>query len=327
MLVDRFHRVHDYLRLSITDRCNLRCVYCMPEAGMPWLERQQILSFEEITRLTRVCVSLGVTKVRITGGEPLVRRDVVELVSRLARIDGVQDLSLTTNGVLLDELAAPLRRAGLARLNVSLDSLTPQTFERLTRRDLFARVMRGIEAADAAGFHPVKLNMVVVRGLNDAEIDAFAALTRRTRYHVRFLEYMPLDGERRWDRGQIVSGAEILARLERLGPLEAIAADDPSDVARRYRFRDGQGEIGLILPVTEPFCADCSRLRITAEGAVKNCLFGQEEWNARDLMRAGASDDDLRALLRVAVGAKKAAFGGLDLDRDRSERSMSQIGG
>lgn len=294
---------------------------------MPWLERQQILSFEEITRLTRVCVSLGVTKVRITGGEPLVRRDVVELVSRLARIDGVQDLSLTTNGVLLDELAAPLRRAGLARLNVSLDSLTPQTFERLTRRDLFARVMRGIEAADAAGFHPVKLNMVVVRGLNDAEIDAFAALTRRTRYHVRFLEYMPLDGERRWDRGQIVSGAEILARLERLGPLEAIAADDPSDVARRYRFRDGQGEIGLILPVTEPFCADCSRLRITAEGAVKNCLFGQEEWNARDLMRAGASDDDLRALLRVAVGAKKAAFGGLDLDRDRSERSMSQIGG
>jgi cyclic pyranopterin phosphate synthase len=327
VLVDRFRRIHDYLRLSITDRCNLRCAYCMPAAGMAWLERDQILSFEEIARLTRVCVSLGVGKVRITGGEPLVRRDVVELVARLARIEGVRDLSLTTNGVLLDELAAPLRRAGLARLNVSLDSLTPETFERVTRRNLFDRVMRGIEAADAAGFHPVKLNMVVVRGLNDHELEAFATLTRRTRYHVRFLEYMPLDGERRWARDQIVTGAEILARLARLGPLETVEADDPSDVARRYRFRDGRGEIGLILPVSQPFCHACSRLRITAEGAVKNCLFGQQEWNARDLMRAGASDDDLRALFRVAIRAKRAAFGGLDLDRDRSQRSMSQIGG
>jgi GTP 3',8-cyclase len=327
MLVDGFGRVHDYLRLSITDRCNLRCVYCMPAAGMPWLERAQLLSFEEITRFVRVGVSLGVTKVRITGGEPLVRRDVTALVARLASIDGLRDLSLTTNGILLAELAAPLRRAGLGRLNVSLDSLRPETFARLTRRDLFARVMEGIEAATAAGFAPVKLNMVVVRGLNDAEVEDFALLTRRTPYHVRFLEWMPLDGDGQWHRDRLLPGAEILARLERLGRLEPIAACDPSDVARRYRFADGCGEIGLILPVTQPFCAECSRLRITAEGAVKNCLFGQEEWNARDLMRAGATDDDLRALLRVAVGAKRAAFGGLDLDRDRSERSMSQIGG
>jgi len=327
VLLDRFHRVHDYLRVSITDRCNLRCAYCMPESGLPWLDRAQVLSFEEITRFVRVCVSLGVTKVRITGGEPLVRRDVTGLVERLVGIDGIQDLSLTTNGVLLEELASPLRRAGLDRINISLDSLRRETFERLTRRDLFDRVMRGLEAAALAGFRPVKLNMVVVRGLNDGEIESFAELTRARPYHVRFLEYMPLDGDRRWCRDQIVSGAEMLARLEQLGPLDRVAADGPSDVARRYRFRGARGEIGLVLPVTEPFCAGCSRLRITAEGTIKNCLFGQQEWNARDLMRAGATDEDLCTLIRVAVGAKKAAFGGLDLDRDRSERSMSQIGG
>jgi len=327
VLLDRFHRVHDYLRVSITDRCNLRCAYCMPESGLPWLDRAQVLSFEEITRFVRVCVSLGVTKVRITGGEPLVRRDVTGLVERLVGIDGIQDLSLTTNGVLLEELASPLRRAGLDRINISLDSLRRETFERLTRRDLFDRVMRGLEAAALAGFRPVKLNMVVVRGLNDGEIESFAELTRARPYHVRFLEYMPLDGDGRWCRDQIVSGAEMLARLEQLGPLDRVAADGPSDVARRYRFRGARGEIGLVLPVTEPFCAGCSRLRITAEGTIKNCLFGQQEWNARDLMRAGATDEDLCTLIRVAVGAKKAAFGGLDLDRDRSERSMSQIGG
>jgi len=327
VLLDRFHRVHDYLRVSITDRCNLRCAYCMPESGLPWLDRAQVLSFEEITRFVRVCVSLGVTKVRITGGEPLVRRDVTGLVERLVGIDGIQDLSLTTNGVLLEELASPLRRAGLDRINISLDSLRRETFERLTRRDLFDRVMRGLEAAALAGFRPVKLNMVVVRGLNDGEIESFAELTRARPYQVRFLEYMPLDGDRRWCRDQIVSGAEMLARLEQLGPLDRVAADGPSDVARRYRLRGARGEIGLVLPVTEPFCAGCSRLRITAEGTIKNCLFGQQEWNARDLMRAGATDEDLCTLIRVAVGAKKAAFGGLDLDRDRSERSMSQIGG
>jgi cyclic pyranopterin phosphate synthase len=327
VLVDRFHRVHDYLRVSITDRCNLRCSYCMPQEGLPWLDRSEVLSFEEIARFVRVCVSLGVTKVRITGGEPLVRRDVAGLVSRLSNIDGLRDLSLTTNGVLLEALAAPLRRAGLDRINVSLDSLRRESFERLTRRDLFDSVMRGLEAAATAGFRPVKLNMVVVRGLNDGEIEAFAGLTRDRPYHVRFLEYMPLDGDGRWCREQLVPGAEMLARLERLGTLDRIAPESSSDVARRYRFRGAQGEIGLVLPVTEPFCGGCSRLRITAEGAIKNCLFGQQEWNARDLMRAGATDDDLRALVRVAVRAKKPAFGGMDLDRDRSERSMSQIGG
>ena len=327
MLVDGFGRVHDYLRVSVTDRCNLRCSYCMPEVGLPWLDRAQVLTFEEIVRFVRVCASLGVTKLRITGGEPLVRRGIVDLVAQLAGIDGLRDLSLTTNGVLLGELALPLRRAGLRRLNVSLDSLRPETFARITRRELFGRVMEGIEAAVAAGFAPIKLNMVVVRGVNDAEVEDFALLAWRTPFHVRFLEYMPLDGDGRWDRSQIVPGAEIVARLARLGPLERVVSPDRSEVARRYRFRDGQGEIGLILPVTEPFCAECSRLRITAEGAIRNCLFGREEWNARDLMRAGATDEDLRALVRAAVGAKKAAFGGLDLEHDRTERSMSQIGG
>jgi cyclic pyranopterin phosphate synthase len=299
----------------------------MPEAGMPWLDRDQVLSFEEITRFVRVCVSLGVTKVRVTGGEPLVRRDVADLVERLATIPGLRDLSLTTNGILLAELAGPLRRAGLRRLNVSLDSLRPETFARLTRRDVFGRVMEGIESAAASGFVPLKLNMVVIRGVNDDEIEEFALLTRRVRHHVRFLEFMPLDADGAWDRSRLVPGAEIVARLARLGPLERLEPHHPSDVAERYRFRDALGEIGLIQPVTQPFCAGCSRLRITAEGAVKNCLFGREEWNVRDLMRAGATDDDVRALVRVAVGAKKARFGGLDLDHDRVERSMSRIGG
>lgn len=326
-LIDRFGRVADYLRVSVTDRCNLRCQYCMPPEGLQWVARHQVLTFEEIVRFVRIATTVGIRKVRITGGEPLVRRDLALLIADLARLPDVEDLSLTTNGILLAEQARELHDAGLRRLNVSLDSLRPETFQQLTRRDLFGRVSSGIETAAAVGFTPIKLNMVVIRGTNEDEVEDFARLTVKRPFHVRFLEYMPLDGYGDWDRTKLVTGAEILERLARVGRLVPVRSEDPTEVARRFRYPGSEGEVGIITPVSQPFCATCSRMRITAEGAVKNCLFGQEEWNVRDLLRAGGSDEDIRTVLRLAVARKHAAFGGLDLDRDRSARSMSQIGG
>jgi len=326
-LVDTFGRVVNNLRISVTDRCNLRCQYCMPADGVPWVPKEQVLSFEEMVRIVRVMSGMGISKIRITGGEPLVRRGLTDLVERFSRLAGVEDISLTTNGVLLAPLAHALYKAGLGRINISLDSLRPDSFASITRANLFGRIKEGIQAAVEAGFDPIKLNMVVIRGVNDDEIADFARLTRHSHFEVRFLEYMPLDGYGNWDRNKLVSGAEILERLRAVGKLEMIQSNDRSEVAQRFRLSGCQGEIGLILPVTQPFCANCSRLRVTAEGFIKNCLFGQEEWNLRDLMRAGGSDEEVRAMIFVAVLKKKAAFGGLDLDYDRSARNMSQIGG
>jgi cyclic pyranopterin phosphate synthase len=299
----------------------------MPADGVPWVPREQILTFEEIVRAVLIVTELGITKVRITGGEPLVRRGLPELIEELAALPGVDDISLTTNGVLLAAQADALFKSGLRRMNISLDSLRPDSFASITRANLFGRIREGIQAAVEAGFDPIKLNMVVIRGVNDDEIADFARLTKNSRFQVRFLEYMPLDGYGNWDRTKLVSGSEILERLRAVGELESVRSDDRSEVAQRFRLRGFEGEIGLILPVTQPFCANCSRLRITAEGFIKNCLFGQEEWNIRDLMRSGGSDDDMRAMIHLAVSRKKAAFGGLDLDSDRSARNMSQIGG
>lgn len=326
-LVDTFGRVVNYLRISVTDRCNLRCQYCMPADGVPWVPKEQVLSFEEMVRIVRVMSGMGISKVRITGGEPLVRRGLTDLIARFSRLAGVEDISLTTNGVLLAPQARALFKAGLGRINISLDSLRPDSFASITRANLFGRIREGIQAAVEAGFNPIKLNMVVIRGVNDDEIADFARLTKHSHFEVRFLEYMPLDGYGNWNRSKLVSGAEILERLRAVGELEKIRSDDRSEVAQRFRLSGCQGEIGLILPVTQPFCANCSRLRVTAEGFIKNCLFGQEEWNLRDLMRAGGSDEEVREMIRLAVMRKKAAFGGLDLDNDRSARNMSQIGG
>ncbi len=326
-LVDSFGRVVNYLRVSVTDRCNLRCQYCMPADGVPWVPREQVLSFEEIVRVVRIMTELSITKVRITGGEPLVRRRLPELIERLSSLPGLDDISLTTNGVLLASQAHALFRAGLGRINISLDSLRPDSYASITRANLFGRIKEGIQAAVEAGFDPIKLNMVVIRGVNDDEIADFARLTRHSSFEVRFLEYMPLDGYGNWDRTKLVSGLEILERLRAVGELASIQSGDPSEVAQKFRLQGFQGQIGLILPVTAPFCANCSRLRVTAEGFLKNCLFGQEEWNVRDLMRSGGSDDEIRAMIRLSVFRKKAAFGGLDLDLDRSARNMSQIGG
>ena len=326
-LVDTFGRVVNYLRISVTDRCNLRCQYCMPADGVEWVPKEQVLSFEEMVRIVRVMSWVGISKVRITGGEPLVRRGLTDLVEQFSRLAGIEDISLTTNGVLLAPQAHALFKAGLRRINISLDSLRPDSFASITRANLFGRIKEGIQAAVEAGFDPIKLNMVVIRGVNDAEIADFARLTRHSHFEVRFLEYMPLDGYGNWDRTKLVSGAEILERLRAVGELETIQSDDRSEVAQRFRLSGSQGEIGLILPVTQPFCANCSRLRVTAEGFIKNCLFGQEEWNLRDLLRSGGSDEEVREMIRLAVLKKKAAFGGLDLDYDRSARNMSQIGG
>jgi cyclic pyranopterin phosphate synthase len=318
--------MHDYLRISITDRCNLRCQYCMPEQ-MAWMEREHILSFEEIVRFTQVAISLGVTKVRITGGEPLVRKDVVSLVERLGALDGITDLSLTTNGILLRKLSESLYKAGLRRVNISLDSLRPDRYHALTRRDTLPAVLDGIEAAAEAGFAPIKINVVMMKDVNIDEALDFAMLTRSRPFHIRFLEYMPLDGQELWKREDVVTGAQILALVRAGGEVEPVAPDDPSEVARRWRFRDGVGEIGFINPVSEPFCGTCSRVRLTADGMIKNCLLGNDEFHVKDVMRNGGSDEEIASLIRLAVTMKAEHHGINKPGFEKLSRNMSRVGG
>lgn len=325
-LIDTFGRKHDYLRISITDRCNLRCQYCMPE-HMAWMERADILTFEEIVRFTRVAISAGVTKIRITGGEPLVRRDVVSLIERLGSLDGLTDLSLTTNGVLLRKLSEPLYKAGLRRVNISLDSLRPERYHTLTRRDTLPAVLDGIEAAADAGFSPIKINAVMMKDVNVDEALDFAKLTQSRPFHVRFLEYMPLDGQGRWRREDVVTGEQILARIRAAGEVEPVAADDPSEVARRWRFKGGLGEIGFINPVSEPFCDTCSRVRLTADGMIKNCLLGNDEFDVKRIMRTGGSDEDIASLIHLAVRMKAEHHGINKPGFEKLSRNMSRVGG
>jgi GTP 3',8-cyclase len=326
-LVDGFGRVHTDLRISVTDRCNLRCTYCMPEEGLIWLPRSEILSFEEIERVAWVAHGLGVDSVRLTGGEPLLRANVVDLVGRLGRV-GFADLSMTTNGTGLARLAPALAAAGLHRVNVSCDSLRPDRFGQIRRRGVLAGVLEAMDAAEAAGLRPAKVNVVVMAGVNDDEVVDFAAFARNTARIVRFIEFMPLDADGAWERSSVVPGDEILARIDATWPLEPAswrAAD--SAPADRYRFRDGRGEIGVITSVTKAFCGSCNRLRLTADGAIRNCLFAHDEISVRDLMRSGASDDELALLLRRAVWAKRAGHGINDPAFLRPARSMSMIGG
>lgn len=325
-LVDRFGRLHDSMRISITDRCNFRCVYCMPEE-VEFFPKEQILSYEEIVRLARIAGGLGVTKFRLTGGEPLVRRDVAALVSALAALPGVRDLSLTTNGVRLAEMARPLYQAGLRRLNVSLDSLDPERFAQLTRRNLFHQVVEGLEEAARVGFAPVKVNAVAIRGFTEAELLDFARLARERAFQVRFIEFMPLDGDDGWDHAQVLTGAEMVAAIDAVYPLEPAGRPHASDPASLYRFKDGRGEIGIIPTVSEPFCAACNRIRLTADGRLRYCLFATEETDLKTPLRAGATDDELAHLLVATVRAKwpghlinQAAF-------VKPARNMSQIGG
>jgi cyclic pyranopterin phosphate synthase len=326
-LTDTHGRTVRDLRLSITDRCNLRCVYCMPAEGMPWLAKQDLLTYEELTRFARVCLECGVQGVRLTGGEPTVRADLPVLVRMLHALDPALDLSLTTNGLKLKEMSPALRGAGLQRVNVSLDTLVPERFHRLARRDRLHEVLEGLEAARAAGFSPIKVNAVLMRGENDDEIVPLARWARDQGYELRFIEWMPLDFQHSWDRSQLVPGEEALARIGEVFPLEAEEGDDPSAPARTFRYRDGTGRVGVIASVTRPFCGRCDRIRLTADGQVRTCLFAHQEYDFRRLMREGGSDDDIESLLRAAVLRKQPGHLISQPGFVQPERGMSAIGG
>jgi GTP 3',8-cyclase len=327
-LRDSWGREIKSVRVSVTDKCNFRCTYCMPAEGLEWLGRKEILSFEEITRLVGVLARLGVDEIRLTGGEPLVRRDLPALVGMLARTVGVRDLSLTTNGVLLDRLAGPLVEAGLHRLNVSLDSLNHVRFAEITRRDALDSVLRGLDEAERyPELRPIKVNCVAVKGFTETEVPALAELARRKPYVVRFIEFMPLDADEAWREDDVLTGAEIRALIEaEHGPLVELPAK-ASSTARRFRFADGAGELGFVNPVSEPFCSSCDRIRITADGQLRTCLFSQREWDLKTPMREGADDEELIRLLRFAVRHKELKHRINDPGFVRASRSMSQIGG
>ncbi len=327
-LLDTFGRVADDLRISVTDRCNFRCVYCMPAAGLPWLARDQVLSFEEIVRVTRILVEqCGVRTIRLTGGEPLVRKGIEELTAMIAALDGSLDIAMTTNGILLEEKAAALKQAGLRRLNVSLDTLHADRFKDLARRDALDRVLRGLTAARAAGFSPIKLNMVVMRGQNDDEILDFARLARTEGYEVRFIEFMPLDADGIWSMDRVVASREIIDAIDREFPLEPVSDQKPAP-ATRFRFRDGsQGGVGVIPSVSDAFCKVCNRIRLTAEGHLRTCLFSIEEHDLKALLRGGASDDQVRDAIAKAVWQKEEGHKIGQADFVRPGKSMSQIGG
>jgi cyclic pyranopterin phosphate synthase len=329
-LIDSFGRRVKDLRISITDRCNLRCTYCMPAEGLKWLPREELLTYEEQARIAQVCVErFGFDAVRVTGGEPTLRAHLPRLVAMLAPL-GV-DLALTTNGVKLPEMARPLAAAGLRRINVSLDSLRPETFGALTRRDDLDRVLAGIDTAIEAGLDPVKVNCVVIRGVNDDEVVDLAAFGRAKGVGVRFIEFMPLDADGEWSMDRVVPAQEILDRVDAVFPLARSEPGAHIEQAARYEFADGQGDIGVIPSVTDPFCADCDRVRITAEGRFRACLFALEETDLRAILRGPGSaddvDDQLAAAIEAAVAAKWAGHSIGRVEFVRPARSMSQIGG
>jgi cyclic pyranopterin phosphate synthase len=325
-LVDAFGRVADDLRISVTDRCNFRCTYCMPAEGLAWLPKDEILTFEELTRILGLFVSLGVRSLKITGGEPTVRADLPTLVRMFREVGPELDISITTNGVLLDRLSGPLAEEGVDRATVSCDSLLRHRFEEMTRRDAFEKVLTGLRAAEAAGLTPIKINCVVIGGTNDDEVVEFARWSRETGYEVRFIEYMPLDAEHAWERARVVPAARILSAIDDAFPL---AADgDTSQPATTYGFADGApGRIGVIPSVTEPFCDTCNRLRVTAEGQLRNCLFALSETDLREPLRAGATDDELVGLIRAGVWSKWSGHRIDHPDFVQPARSMSMIGG
>lgn len=305
-LIDTFGRVHDNLRISVTDRCNIRCFYCMLEEGIQFQPRQEILSFEEIARFARVAAGLGVTKLRITGGEPLVRKDLPHLVEMLAAIPGIRDIALTTNGVLLKDLARPLRDAGIGRLNVHLDTLNRERFLQITRRDDLGRVLEGIDTALALGL-PLKLNAVAVKGLVEDDLVPLAEFGRERGVEVRYIEFMPLDAQGIWDRNGVLTADEILAILaEKFGPLVEIPDRDVRAPATEYAFSDGVGRIGFIASISKPFCQNCNRIRLTADGHLRYCLFAIEETDVKALLRHDSPDSEIAAAIRSTVTAKWA---------------------
>ena len=346
-LVDSHGRVLRDLRVSLTDRCNFRCLYCLPEteaaqnfyrghwAHMPdsapivqqWVPRASLLSFEEIERVVRLAVQMGICKIRLTGGEPLLRHDTEKLVARLAAVEGIEDLAMTTNGFLFAEKARALRDAGLHRVSFSLDSLDRANFKKITGRDGLESVLESIRLAQELGFNPVKVNAVVIRDINHHEIEALAEFAREKNLSLRFIEFMPLDSARAWQKEMVVRGADIFKRLQARFTLHPVTTDNPSSTAKRWAFADGRGEIGIIAPVSEPFCGHCNRIRLTADGKVRTCLFSVTEHDLRAQIRNGASDDALGDWLRGVVWQKEARHHIGEPDFVPPSRSMSCIGG
>lgn len=323
-LIDGFGRVHRDLRISVTDRCNFRCTYCMPQEGMQWQRREDLLSFEEIERVAQILVErFGVNAIRLTGGEPTVRAKLSILVAKLAALN--VDLAMTTNGVTLPLLANELRAAGLTRINISLDSLRADRFEQLTRRNELPRVLEGVDAALDAGFSPVKVNVVVMKGVNDDEIVDFARFGRDRGVVVRFIEFMPLDADEIWSNDRVMTQTEILNSLS--GEFDLVPLERTSAPATRWRYADGLGEIGIVASVSQSFCESCDRVRITADGQFRNCLFATEETDVRALLRNGASDDDIAEALQRSVSSKWAGHSINQVHFIRPHRSMSEIGG
>ena len=328
-LVDRYGRAARSLRVSVTDRCNLRCLYCMPAAGITWFPKENLLTYEEVARVVRLLVGRGVREVRLTGGEPLLRRDLPVLARMLSGIEGLEELAVTTNGLLLEELAAPLLEAGVQRFNVHVDSLEPGTFRDLSRRDALPRVHAGLHELERLGAVPIKINVVLVRGVNDHEIPAFVEMARTRPYQVRFIELMPLGGGEKFEAERLVPGAEVKRRIEALAPLVPVGRERASAPASVFRFADAAGDVGFINSVTEPFCAGCDRLRLTADGMIRNCLFARRETDLKAILRGGGSDEDLLAACATEVAAKERG-GSLDLREvyeTRLPRKMWQIGG
>jgi GTP 3',8-cyclase len=326
-LRDGHGRLIGDLRVSVTDRCNFRCQYCMPAEGLPWLERAEILTFEEIARLVGLVAAMGVHDIRLTGGEPLVRRDFPRLAAMLAELPEVHDLSVTTNGYLLERDAEALVRAGIDRFNVSVDSLQQDRFYELTRRDALPQVLRGLDLlATFPEAHPIKINAVAIRGFTEDEAIPFAELARRSPYVVRFIEYMPLDADHAWTADQVLTGAETRAAIHAVYPLER-EPREPHATARVYRFADGHGKIGFINPVSEPFCGDCNRIRLTADGRLRTCLFSLNETDLRGPLRAGADDDELEQIIRDAVWRKELKHHVGEPGFIQPARTMSAIGG
>lgn len=346
-LIDSHGRILRDLRVSLTDRCNFRCLYCLPEteaaqnfyrghwAHLPesapivpqWVPKANLLSFEEIERVVRLAVSLGIQKIRLTGGEPLLRQQLERLVERLAAIDGITDLAMTSNGFLFPQKARALRQAGLRRVSFSLDSLDRANFRKITGRDGLDEVLKSIELAQELGFHPVKVNAVIIRGLNDHEVEALAEFARERRLSLRFIEFMPLDSARAWLKEMVVPGRELLARVQARFELLPVRPENPSATARRWAFADGCGEIGIIAPVSEPFCGHCNRIRLTADGKIRTCLFSITEHDLRVLLREGASDQQLCDWLKEVVRQKEARHHIGEPDFVPPPRSMSCIGG
>jgi len=326
-LVDGHGRPIGDVRISVTDRCNFRCQYCMPAEGLPWLNRSDLLTYEEIERIVALLAAMGVHDVRLTGGEPLVRKELWRLVERLSAIEDVHDLSLTTNGYLLAQQVEDLVRAGLRRVNVSLDSLAPDRFFQLTRRDSLHQVLEGLDAAQRyPELRPIKVNVVALKDFTEDEVLRFAEFARQHPYEVRFIEFMPLDADRSWTREKVLPNRDIVAMIDEVYPLEPIGRERHG-TARRYRFADGNGEMGFISPVSEPFCGDCNRIRLTAEGELRTCLFSLNETDLRGPLRDGASDAELEDIVRGAVWRKELKHHVNDPGFVQPLRTMSRIGG